>query len=328
MRQYPGVTCSLLALVLLVASVSPLPAASSDSLPDTWSGVILLAWESGIPDDSPLHQQIERVSMHYEKRWSLRAVFHAVKRLPNRVTYRSKWASVDYLETSSTMGKNGAVSTNEVWKIEADNSILDGRQCNLTLVVDSSTKKYWIEVGGFEIPNAAKTGQIVMSVAGRTVSEPINKETDVIEPVRFEGSYTEQRPKRLDGQFDAREKPPAGVDITHKTVGGIVTWQLYRGACPDARLRCYEDAASDFTDCLRFTPDVYGGRCEDESGLDSCLMMMAAGRNVTFFNALDCVDLYCSWKFGTEEIDRATEAIKGCIDEWILHATECDRLCP
>lgn len=321
-------TVILMLGLLLTTSVPPVAAASGDSLPDTWSGVVRLWWDSGIPVDSPLHEQTDHVSMRYTKRWSLRVVFKVSKRHPNQVVYTSRWASVDYVETSATVGKKGAVSTNEVWKIEADNSILDGHQCNLTLVVDSTTKKYRIEVGAFEIPNAAKTGQIVMSVAGRTVSEPINKETDVIEPVRFEGGYAESRPLKLTGEFDAHVDPPPGVDITHDTLGGTVIWELYRGSCPDARTRCYEDADSMLNACLRFMPDVHGGRCEDEFGLDSCLMIMAADRNVTFFNALDCVDLYCSWEFGTEEIDRATEAIKGCIDAWILHATECDRLCP
>jgi hypothetical protein len=133
---------------------------------------------------------------------------------------------------------------------------------------------------------------------------------------------------KLTGEFDAHVNPPPGVDITHDTLGGTVIWELYRGSCPDARKRCYEAAGSILNTCLRFMPDVHGGRCEDEFGLESCLMLMAADRNVTFFNALDCVDLCCSWDFGTEEIDRATDAIKSCIEEWLLHTKECDRLCP
>ena len=50
-----------LALVMLVqAPVGSTADVPSDSLPDSWSGLIALEWKSGIPDDSPLHQQIER----------------------------------------------------------------------------------------------------------------------------------------------------------------------------------------------------------------------------------------------------------------------------
>jgi hypothetical protein len=178
MRSYRTGT-ELLFLVLLcvtwAAWTTPADVAGSDSLPDTWSGVVRLWWDSGIPAGSPLHQQTDHISIRYTKRWSLRVVFNVSARHPNRVTYTSRWASVDYLETSATVATKGAVSSNEVWKIEADNRIHNSRQCHLTLMVDPGTKEYWIEVGGFDIDDAAETGQIVMSVAGRTVSEPIDK---------------------------------------------------------------------------------------------------------------------------------------------------------
>jgi hypothetical protein len=64
---------------LLVAATPPVAAEPSpgppptgcDFLPDDWTGLITLEWKSGIPGDSPLHQQVEYVSMRYEKRWDL-----------------------------------------------------------------------------------------------------------------------------------------------------------------------------------------------------------------------------------------------------------------
>lgn len=215
-----GLALVLLLSVLSSAWVTPAIAASGDALPDTWSGVVRLWWESGIPVDSPLHQQADHVSTRYTKRWSLRVVFRVSKRLPGKVTYTSRWASVDYVETSATTAKRGAVSSNEVWRIEAENRILDARECHLNLEVDPNTRQFRIESGGFDIDDAAKSGQIVMEISTRTISEPIDKSTNVIEPVRFEGSYTESRPMKLTGEYDANVAPPPGVDLTHETVGG------------------------------------------------------------------------------------------------------------
>ncbi len=100
--------------------------------------------------------------------------------------------------------------------------------------------------GKFEIPNATKTGQIVIEITDengtRTVANPLDKETDVVERFRFEDRYTENRPLKLIGQFDANVEPPAGVDITHETVAGDIDWRLYRGVCPDVRKQSFEDA--------------------------------------------------------------------------------------
>ena len=131
MRSHTGATglvLGLLAAVSLTAGVPPLSAAGSDSLPDDWTGLISLDWKSGIPDDSPLHQQVEHVSMRYEKRWNLYLTLHAESRGPVRVRYRCARASVDYLETSATVGKNGAITTREIWKTETLRDCTDGWQ--------------------------------------------------------------------------------------------------------------------------------------------------------------------------------------------------------
>jgi hypothetical protein len=246
------------------------------------------------------------------------------------VQYRCTWASVDYYETSATVAKNGAVSTNEVWKIEAGKRILDGHQCNLEMVVDSNTKKYWIEVGGFEIPDATKTGQIVIRITDengtRTASEPINKETDVIEPIRFNGQYTEHKPFKLIGQFDANVEPPPGVDLTHETVGGTIDWNLSRGVCPEVRDRCYEEADKDLSRCKDPIPDTHDGQCED--AFEICLGLHQSGRAPSFFPVHDCLIDHCSWESGTPEFDRVVEEFVKCLDEWVMQVEQCDRLCP
>lgn len=306
------------------------PAAGGASLPDDWTGQISLEWKSGIPDDSPLHQQIEYVSTRYEKRWNLYLTLHAYNRGPVRVRYRCTQASVDYFETSATVGKNGAISTSEVFKIEAGNRILDGHQCNLLLVVDSETKKYWIEVGGFEIPDASKTGEMIIEITDengtRTVGGPIGGEEDVIEPIRFEGQYSENRPSKLIGQFDANVEPPPGVDMTHATVGGDIDWNLSPGACPEARDRCYEEANRDLGRCEDPIPEAHDGLCAD--GFYVCLGLVSSYGEPSFFPVHDCVEDHCTWELGTPEFDRVVEAYVQCLYEYRLQVDECDRLCP
>lgn len=325
-----GLALVLQLFVLSSAWVTPAAAASSDTLPDNWTGLIILEWKSGVPDDSPLHEQIEHVSMEYEKRWHLNLAFKAENRGPVRVRYGCSWASVDYYQTSATFGKNGAVATNEIWKIEADSRILDRRQCNLVMVVDSETRKYWIEVGGFEIPDAHKTGQIVISITDengtRSVSEPIDKESDIIEPIRFNGQYAVNRPLRLTGMFDAHVDPPAGVDLTHETLGGTIYWHLRRGACPEVRDRCIKEAEEEKTRCLEPIPETHDGLCAD--GFDLCLDIVSGAREPSFFPVHDCVEDYCTWELGTSEFDAAVNAYVHCLDEWSKSMDECDYLCP
>jgi hypothetical protein len=136
----------LVALVVLALAAAETTADSpSDALPDTWSGLIVLQWKSGIPDDSPLHRQLERVIMKYSKEWLMRVDFRVVGRSQAGARYRCDSASVDYLQTSTTFGKNGAVQTTEDWKIKAEDRMLEGHLCNLVLVVDADEKRYWIE---------------------------------------------------------------------------------------------------------------------------------------------------------------------------------------
>jgi hypothetical protein len=198
------------------------------------------------------------------------------------------------------------------------------------LVVDSSTQEYRIEVGGFEIPDADKTGQIVISITDengtRTVAEPIDKEEDVIEPIRFEGRYTESRPAKLIGGFDANVEPPAGVDITHATVGGDIDWNLRRGACPEVRKRCYAEANEELGRCKAPIPEAHKGRCQE--GLELCLDLVVSAREPSFFPVHDCVSDYCSWKVVDPEFDSAVKAYLQCLEEWVLWVEECDRLCP
>ena len=306
------------------------PASVGDPLPDDWTGQVSLEWESGIPDDSPLHQQVEYVSMRYTKRWNLYLTLHATRRASDGLHYKCTQASVDYSETSATVGKNGAITTREIWKIEAGNRVLDRRQCNLEMVVDSKTKKYWIEVGGFEIPDASKTGEMVIEITDengtRTAGGPIGGEEDVIEPIRFEGRYTENRPSKLIGGFDANVEPLVGVDITHETVGGDIDWHLRRGACPDVRDRCYEEADHEQTRCRELAEEVNDGHCEPD--LYVCLDMISSYEAPSLSYVQGCVEDSCSWEYGTPEYDAAVEAFIQCDFEWELSIEECDRLCP
>lgn len=314
--------------VSLTAWVTPTAAAAgSDTLPDDWTGLISLNWESGIPADSPLHQQVERVSMRYEKRWHLYLTLHAESRGPDRVRYACTTASVDYHQSSATVGKNGAVSTNEVWKLEAGERRLDARQCRLVMVVDARSKTYWIETGRFEIADAHKTGQIVISVSGgSSVSEPINKKKDVVEQVRFKGEYHENSPPTLIGDFDAHVDPPPGVDMTHETLGGTIDWYLRRGACPEVRDRCYEEADQELRRCQQHIPEVFGEHCEPE--LYGCIDIISSYSAPRLSYVQGCVDDYCSWEYGTAEYDEAVDALIQCDFEWELSIDECDRLCP
>lgn len=296
------------------------PASGGDSLPDTWSGLITLEWDSGIPDDSPLHQQVERVMMKYTKRWLMRVDFRVTHRGPVQVRYRPEWASVDFLQTSTTEGKNGAISTTEIWRIEAENRVLDGHLCNLELVVDSETQKYWIEVGGFEIPDAEKTGQIVISITDengtRTHSEPINKETNVIEPVRFEGRYSNPWPRMLIGTFDAHVDPPPGVDITHATLGGTIAWQLYAG------WSYLEDTAGSSSACLGCVPDIDDLRCRLDDFCYCLYVADASPEESRLVTIEDCLDHFCLWEPGTREFERAIDALRDCTDDWLQRNEE------
>lgn len=169
-----GIVVGLLISATPVAATEPPeapPGSGGNSLPDDWTGMITLEWESGIPDDSPLHQQIEQVSMRYGKRWNLYLTLHAENRGPIRVRYKCTRAPVDYLETSATVGKNGAISTKEIWKIEAGKRILDDHQCNLVLVVDSNTKKHWSEVGSSRFPTPPRPDRSSSRSLTRTAHE-------------------------------------------------------------------------------------------------------------------------------------------------------------
>ena len=299
-----------LALVMLVqAPVGSTADVPSDILPDSWSGLIALEWKSGIPDDSPLHQQIERVIMKYRKEWVMRVDLREINRSPERARYRCDSASVDYLQTSKTDAKNGAVQSKEDWEIKAEDRMLEGHHCNLVLVVDAVEKRYWIEVGGFEIPDARKIGQIVIGVSGGpSVTEPIDKETNVIEPIRFKGEYSDPRPEALTGLFDANVEPPPGIDMTHATLGGEISWQLYRWDIP-----WLEDSIG--SACPDFLAEVDDGSCRLDD-LCFCLFVSTVTGADSYSSGTrpvtveECLELYCPWAPGTPEFDAALDIIK------------------
>ena len=307
----------LIALVVLaLATVETTADSPSDTLPDSWSGLIALEWKSGIPDDSPLHQQVERVIMKYRKEWVMRVDLRVIDRDPERVRYRCDSASVDYLQTSKTDAKNGAVQSKEDWEIKAEDRMLEGHHCNLVLVVDAVEKRYWIEVGGFEIPDAKKTGQIVIVVSGGpSVTEPIDKETDVIEPIRFEGEFSDPRPDVLTGLFDANVEPPPGIDMTHATLGGDISWQLYRGWKPGEQIPWLADCIGSANACSGFVSEFDDGQCNVDD-LCFCIFVStvtgadpssAGSRLVT---VEECLELYCPWEPGSPEFNAALGIIE------------------
>ncbi|MEE4270125.1 MAG: hypothetical protein V2I67_00520 [Thermoanaerobaculales bacterium] len=311
----------VLALVVLVVAPGGSTAdAPSDSLPDSWSGLIALEWKSGIPDDSPLHQQVERVMMKYRKEWLMQVDFREFDRDTTQVRYRCDSTSVTYLQTSNIEGKNGAVRTHEDWKIEVEDRILNHYQCNLVLVVDAVEKRYWIdEVGRFEIRDARKTGTIVMSIDGgsgaRSVTEPIDKETDVTESVRFKGRFSDPWPKVLFGIVDANVEPPPGIDITHETLGGTIAWQLHRGWKPGDEIPWLEDCIGFANTCSSFVSEFDDGECR-LNDLCFCLFVStvtgtdpsSAGSQPVTVEA--CLELYCPWAPGIPEFDAALDVIR------------------
>jgi hypothetical protein len=320
--------CLVAAVSVIVALVVSVPAtrlaiaeSPSDSLPDFWSGLIALEWETGIPDDSPLHQQADRVIMEFSKEWLMRVDFQAIERGPAIVRYRCASASVDYLETSKMDGTKGAVRSFEEWKIEAEERTLDDRQCNLVLVVDAAEKRYWVEVGGFEIPDAEKTGTITISVSGGSeVTEPIDKKKNVIQPIRFEGEFSDPWPKVLTGVFDANVQPPPGLDITYETLGGTVAWQLHRGWEPGGEIPWSEDCIGFSIACTSCVSEIDDGRC-DQDDLCFCLFVSTVTGNEQSLAGGEpigvegCLELYCSWEPSTPEFDRAVEVVKDCVLE-------------
>ncbi len=315
--------------------------ARAGSVPDTWSGIITLDWSSQLPENSPLRAEVDRIIINAHTEWTMRVHFKKVSASDRGVEYTVQSATVDYLEVShhDARGRRGDASmrTLQTERLEASGRTLDSRACNLVLWVNYAAKRYWIEVGGFKLEDVPRSGQVLIEAGTRRVSVPTTGDHDVIVPVRFEGRYTGGDPEILEGTYDANVEPPPGVDLSYETVGGMVEWSLFRGACPDVKEACVKNAESVLSPCL-FIQGVHQLDCGDRDRVEiDCFGLELVGpdgqpqpRSPEY--ARDCVEDACSFSEGdpgTEaDLEAAIDDLMDCWNEYSKTVSDCNDLCP
>jgi hypothetical protein len=323
---------------VLVAS-APVRAGSP---PDDWSGIVTLNWSSQLPANSPLRKEVDKIYVDAHIEWTMWVHFKRESASNRGVMYTVQSATVDYLEVShhDARGRRGDASmrTLQTERLEASGRVLDGRACNLVLWVNYTTKAYWIDVGGFKLEDVPRSGQVLIEVTDangtRRVSDPTTGDRDVIKPVRFEGRYTNDDPEILEGTFDANVEPPPGVDLSYQTIGGMVEWSLFRGACPDVEEACLNEAKGILHVCL-FTQGVHQLDCDMDKIEDRCFgldLMGADGQTIPWDSARDCVKAACSVREGASVTDADFEAgidsMMDCWNEYSKTWSDCLDLCP
>ena len=251
-------------------------------------------------------------------------------------------ATVDYLEVSQHDGQgrrgDATIRTLQTERLEASGRVLDSQACNLVFWVNYAAKRYWIEVGGFKLEDVPRSGLVLIEIIDangtRRTSQPTTGDHDVIEPLRFQGRYTVNDPEILEGTLDANVEPPPGVDLSYKTIGGMVEWNLFRGVCPDVEEACIKKAVTTLSACL-FVQGVHELDCDLDKIETTCFGLELQGfdrKPIPWDFARDCVKAACSVREGASVTDSAFEAgIDSMMDCWNAYSKtwpDCIDLCP
>jgi hypothetical protein len=320
--------------------------ARAGSVPDAWSGIITLDWSSQLPENSPLRAEVDRIIVDAHTEWTMWVHFKQVSASDRKVEYTVQSATVDYLQIShhEARGRRGDafIRTLQTERLEASGRTLDSRACKLVFWVDYAAKRYGIEVGGFKLEDVPRSGQVLIEVTDangtRRVSDPATGDHDVIEPVRFQGRYSGGDPDFLEGTYDANVEPPPGVDLSYETVGGMVEWSLYRGACPDVEKACFAAAEILLSMCAGITQGIYHLDCDMDEIKDTCFDIMEIPPLVdgqpmpSPVSPRACVWVACKSLEGFSSTDSAFDAgiddLMDCWSEYWNTFSDCDRLCP
>ncbi len=313
------------------------------SAPDAWSGIITLTWSSQLPENSPLRDEVDRIIVDAHTEWTLRVHFKRESASKRGVKYTVQSATVDYLEVShhDARGRRGdaSIRTLQTERLEVSERTLDSRTCNLVFWVNYAAKRYWIDVGGFRLEDVPRSGLVLIEITDangtRRVSEPATGDHDVIEPVRFQGRYTDNEPETFEGTFDANVEPPPGVNLSYETMGGMVEWSLFRGECPDVEEACVERADRMLNACL-FNTAVHELDCDMETIENSCFGLELVGADGQLqplgYSREECVEAACSIREGASVTDSAFEAgidsMLDCWNEFSKTWSDCIDLCP
>ena len=317
----------------------------ADSAPEAWSGIITLGWSSQLPENSPLRAQADRIIVDARTDWTMRVHFRKASTSGSRVEYLVKSATVDYLQTShhDAQSRRGdaSIHTLQTERLEASGRILDGKACSLVLWVDYAAKRYGIDVGGFELEDVPRSGQVLIEITDangtRRVSDPASGNHDVIEPVRLEGHYKGGDPEILEGTYDANVEPPPGVDLSYQTIGGMVEWSLFRGACPDVEEACRKNAEIDLWMCAGIAQGAFELDCDLDRIGDDCfdleLVSPVDGQPIPSpLSPRDCVKNACFFvedaSVTDSALDAGVDAMMECWDEYQQRSSDCDDLCP
>jgi len=273
--------------------------------------------------------------------WTMRVHFKKASASGSEVTYTVESATVDYLEVShhDARGRRGdaSIHTLQTERIEASGRTLDGKACNLVLVVDHSAKRYWTEVGGFKLEDVPRSGRVLIEITDangtRSVSEPATGDHNVIVPVRFEARYPDDDPKYLKGAYDANVEPPPGVDLSYETVGGMVEWSLYRGACPDVEQACFADAEWALSTCAGIHQNLHQLDCDLARINSECFALeippLVDGEPLPSpLSPRDCVSVLCTTADSAPVNEPALDALMECLAEYRKTRSDCDDLCP
>ncbi len=325
-------------------SLLALPTAPAGSAPakDSWSGFITLDWSTKLPDDSPLRAMADRVVVDAHKKWTMMVHFERSASVGRVVKYEVRTATVDYLETwrqeALQRGDEGSMRVLETRQLQAEARKLDSRACNLELWVNYAVKKYWIEVGGFELSDVPESGQILIEITDsngtRRSSGPRTGDDNVIEPVYFEGRFTGARPTVLEGTFDANVEPPPGVDLTHQTVGGLVEWRLFREGCPELVDACKNNAEIGLSACMMAAQGGFQIECPDlrSDCLDDLDIEPLTDDDAFRLTLRECFQVNC-WKveehqFEHPDVEDGIDALMECFDQYYAELEACEDLCP
>jgi hypothetical protein len=315
------------------------------SAPEDWSGVITLTWSSQLPENSPLRKEVDRIIIDAHTEWTMWVHFKRELASENGVMYTVQSATVDYLEVShhDARGRRGDASmrTLQTERLETSGRVLDSRACNLVLWVNYTTKEYWIDVGGFKLEDVPRSGQVLIEVTDangtRRVSDPTTGNRDVIKPVRFQGRYTEREPEILEGTFDANVEPPPGVDLSYQTIGGMVEWSLFRGACPEVEEACLHQAAIALQGCVEVNQGVHWLACDMEMIDSECfnleLVLPLDSQPIPSPDFVrDCVKAACKsiegYTLTDSDFEAGIDAMMDCWHEYWKTRSDCDDLCP
>jgi len=337
-------------IVMVVAAVMWVlitsPSARADSAPDAWSGIITLNWSSQLPENSPLREEVDQIIVDARTDWTMWVHFKRESASNRGVKYTVQSATVDYLEVShhDARGRRGdaSIRTLQTERLEASKRTLDSQACNLVLWVNYVAKRYWIEVGGFKLEDVPRSGQVLIEITDangtRRVSNPVTGDRDLIKPVRFEGRFTEGEPEILEGTFDANIEPPPGVDLSFRTIGGMVEWSLFRGECPDVEEACIDIADLDWKMCSGIAQGVNQLDCDMDEIIDKCFDIMEIpplvdGQPLPLSpSQLDCVRINCTTIEGNpltdSDFDAGIDAMMECWDEYWKTWSDCFDLCP